>query len=374
MQSSHTRRDFLTAAVGANVALVLAPAWLRAQTDAEDPRVERVLVDTIGIDIHNHVNVNAPGARPQQGPKDQQKPQPALDLADEIKRSGLSAVCAAFRLDFNASDPYATFLQGLDAIDGQLAKDRITRALNLNDLKTAHEKGQPTIVQSIEGAHFLEGHLDRVEAVYKRGLRHLQLLHDKGDKVTPLGDIYTEPARLGGLTAFGAAVVKECNRLGIVVDLAHASHETVLGALKSSNQPVIVSHTSIDTRPGKNPRMAKMMASRLISKDHARVVADAGGVIGVWTKLSDSMDEYVTGIKAMVDAVGIDHVGIGTDTDILSSRPGQSTNAAWPGLSGGFFKAAVAEMLRQGFTPDEIGKIGGGNFCRVFDKVTTGHA
>jgi membrane dipeptidase len=97
-------------------------------------------------------------------------------------------------------------------------------------------------------------------------------------------------------------------------------------------------------------------------------------VIGVWTKLSDSMGEFVTGIKSLVDAIGIDHVGIGSDTDILSPRAGQSTNAAWPGLSGGFFKAAVAEMLRQGFTPGEIGKIGGGNFCRVFDKVTTGRA
>ena len=372
MQWNHTRREFLTGAVGANVAVLLAPEWLQAQADMEDPRVAEVLSGTIGIDMHNHVTPG--GARPEQGRKEQQKSQSNLDLADEIKRSGLTAVCAAFRLDFNAREPYARFLQGLTAVDGLLGKDRLTRAMNLKDLQVAHDKGQPALVQSIEGAHFLEGHLERVEEVYKRGLRHLQLLHDKGDKVEPLGDIYTEPPRLGGLTPFGAAVVKECNRLGIVVDLAHASHETVLGALKVSTQPVIVSHTSLDSRAGKNPRMAKMMAPRLISKDHARVVADAGGVIGVWTKLSDSMGEYVAGIKALVDAVGIDHVGIGSDTDILSSRAGQSTNAAWPGLSGGFFKAAVAEMLRQGFTPGEIGKIGGGNFCRVFDKVTTGHA
>nr|WP_303652862.1 membrane dipeptidase [Paludisphaera mucosa] len=214
----------------------------------------------------------------------------------------------------------------------------------------------------------------RGERLYKRGLRHHQLRHDKRDKVAPLGDIYTEPARLGGLTAFGADVVKECNRLGIVVDLAHAAHETVLGALKASTQPVIVSHTSLDARPGKNPRMAKMMAPRLISKDHARVFADAGGVIGVWTKLSDSIEEYVGGLKAMADVVGVDHVGIGSDTDILSTRAGRSTNAARPGLAGGFFKAPVAEMLRQGFTPDEVGKIGGGNFRRVFDRVTTSHA
>jgi membrane dipeptidase len=372
MQLSDTRREFLTRAFGANIAALLAPEWLRAQVDTEDSRVTQVLAGTFGIDMHNHVT--PAGARPEQGPKGQQKPQSNLDLADEIKRSGLTAVCAAFRLDFNASNPHATFLQGLTAVDGLLAKDRLTRALNLKDLQGAHDKGQPALVQSIEGAHFLEGHLERVEEVYQRGLRHLQLLHDKGDKVAPLGDIYTEPARLGGLTAFGAAVVKECNRLGIVVDLAHASHETVLGALKVSTQPMLVSHTSLDTRPGKNPRTAKMMAPRLISKDHARVIADASGVIGMWTKLSDSMGEYVMGIKALVDAVGIDHVGIGSDTDILSPRAGQSTNAAWPGLSGGFFKAAVAEMLRQGFTPDEIGKIGGGNFCRVFDKVTTGHA
>jgi membrane dipeptidase len=95
----------------------------------------------------------------------------------------------------------------------------------------------------------------------------------------------------------------------------------VLGALKVSTQPVIVSHTSLDTRAG-NSRMARMMAPRPISKDHARVIADAGGVIGVWTKLSGSMGEYVAGLKAFVDAVGIDHVGIGSDSDILSPRAG----------------------------------------------------
>jgi membrane dipeptidase len=368
---SHATR-VLTGAVGAHAAMLLAPGWLRAQADVEDPQVEKILAGVIGIDMHNHVTLT--GASPEQGTKEQQKPQSNLDLAEEVKRSGLAAVCAAFRLDFNAREPYARFQQGLTAIDGLMGKDGLTRALNLKDLQAAHDKGRPALVQSIEGAHFLEGHIERVEAVYKRGLRHLQLLHDKGDKVAPLGDIYTEPASLGGLTAFGGSVVQECNRLGIVVDLAHASHDTVLGALKVSTQPVIVSHTSLDTRAGNNPRMAKMMAPRLISKDHARVIADAGGVIGVWTKLSDSMGEYVAGIKALVDAIGIDHVGIGTDTDILSSRAGQSTNAAWTGLTGGFFKAAVAEMLRLGFTPGEIGKIGGGNFCRVFDKVTNGRA
>jgi membrane dipeptidase len=120
--------------------------------------------------------------------------------------------------------------------------------------------------------------------------------------------------------------------------------------------------------------MAAIMKPRLISKEHAKVVADAGGIVGVWTHLTDSPEEFVESIKAMVNAIGIDHVGIGTDTDLLSSRAGAGTNRAWPGLTQGFFLVVVGEMLRHGFSPEEISKVGGGNYCRVFGKVTAGHA
>jgi membrane dipeptidase len=378
---SLSRREFLTTAVGAGGAMLLGPAWLNAAGAEVDPRIAQVMSGTIGIDMHNHVYPAGTEPHPQNGqPRRQEEQQqaPELFLAPELKRSGLTAVCASFVLDFaphdKPGDERDNFLRWLTAIDAQLAKGHIHRALNLKDLQAAHDRGQPTIVQSVEGSHFIEGRLDRVEEVYKRGVRHLQLLHERDDMVSPLGDVITSPAHLGGLTAFGAEVVKECNRLGIVVDLAHASPETVLGALKVATQPVLVSHTGLDSRTGKDPRMAEIMKPHLISKEHARVVADAGGVIGVWTKLADSPKGFVENIKAMVDAVGIDHAGIGTDTDLLSSRVGQGTNEAWPGLTVGFFPAVVGEMLLQGFTPDEIGKVGGGNFCRVFGKVTAGHA
>jgi membrane dipeptidase len=376
-----TRRELLTATAGASGAMLLRPAWLKAAADEADPRVAKVMSGTIGIDMHNHVYPAGTEPHPQGGPPRRQEEQPQapeLLLADELKRSGLTAVCASFVLDFapnnKPGDARDNFLSWVTAIDAQLEKGHLRRALNLKDLQTAHGHGQPTIVQTVEGSHFIEGRLERVEEAYKRGLRHLQLLHERDDMVSPLGDTNTGPAHLGGLTAFGAEVVKECNRLGIVVDLAHASHETVLGALKVARQPVIVSHTSLDSRTGGNPRMAEMMKPRLISKEHAKVVADAGGVVGVWTKLADSLKDLAESIKAMVDAVGIDHVGIGTDTDLLSPREGQGTNKAYPGLTGGFFQAVVGEMLAQGFTSDDIGKVGGGNFCRVFGKVTAGHA
>ena len=365
---------------GAGGAMLLGPTWLNAAGDGVDPRVAQVMSGTIGIDIHNHVYPAGTEPHPQNGQaqeKEQQKA-PALFLAEELKRSGLTAVCASFVLDHAPNDKPGdardNFLRWLTAIDAQLEKGHIHRALHLKDLQAAHHHSQATIVQTVEGAQFIEGHLERVGEAYKRGVRHLQLLHEQDDMVSPLGDTNTAPAHLGGLTAFGAEVVKACNRLGILVDLAHASHETVLGALKVVTQPPIVSHTSLDSRTGGNPRMAEMMKPRLISKEHAQVVADAGGVIGVWTHLADSLKDFVESIKAMADAVGIDHVGIGSDTDLLSSRVGQGTNQAWPGLTGGFFHAVVGEMLLQGFTPDDIAKVGGGNFCRVFGKATAGHA
>ena len=364
--------------------MLLRPAWLRAlgdETGGVDPRIVQILSTTIGIDMHNHVYPAGTELHPQQGqprPQDQQQHAHELSLAGELKQSGLTAVCAAFVLDFaqndKPGDAQGNFLRWLTAIDAQLEKGHIHRALNLNGLQDAHEHGRPTIVQSVEGSQFIEGRLDRVGEVYKRGLRHLQLLHMRDDMVSPLGDVNTVPAHLGGLTAFGAQVVKECNRLGILVDLAHASHETVLGALKVATQPFIVSHTSLDSHASGEPKMVAMMMPHLISEEHAKVVADAGGVVGVWTKLADSLRDFVESIKAMVDAIGIDHVGIGTDTDLLSSRVGQGTNKAYPDMDGGFFPAVVGEMLRQGFTPEDIGKVCGGNFCRVFGKATARHA
>lgn len=353
-----------------------------------DQRAAQVVSATVGIDMHNHVY--PAGTEPRRGPQGggsqggqpkrdaQQEQAPALLLGEELKRSGLTAFCASFVLDFapnfKPGNAREKLLSWFMAIDAQLERGHIRRALNLGDLQRAHEHRQPTIVQTVEGAMFLEGHLNRLQEVYSRGLRHLQLLHERDDMVSPLGDVNTAPAHLGGLTPFGAEVVKECNRLGIVVDLAHASHETVLAALKVATQPVIVSHTSLNSRTGGDPRMVKMMQPRLISKEHAKGVADAGGVVGVWTHLAGSLPDFVQSIKSMVDAIGFDHVGIGSDTDLLSSRVGSGTNMAWPGLAGGFFDAVIGEMLRQGFTRDEIARICGGNYCRVFGTVTGGHA
>jgi microsomal dipeptidase-like Zn-dependent dipeptidase len=99
-------------------------------------------------------------------------------------------------------------------------------------------------------------------------------------------------------------------------------------------------------------------------------VAEADRLAEHANRSLNSPKDFVDNIRMVVDAIGVDHVGIGTDTDLLSPRPGTGTNRAWPGMTGGFFPVVVEECLRQGFTAEEIGKIGGGNFGRVFGAVT----
>ena len=367
-QLSPSRREFLTALSGTGGAMLLAPHQL--QSAEVDPRVAQIVSRTIAVDMHSHVQI------PFVKDPASAKPDPDIDLAGEMKRSGFSAVCETYPLDtvgVEAADYYKCHLQALAFEDRLLARNHMRRALNMKDLQTAHDQKQPIIVQSVEGAQFIEGRLERVEESYKRGMRHLQLVHEQDDRVSPLGDVYTATAHLGGLTPFGAQVVKECNRLGIVVDLGHGSSETVTGALKAATQPLILSHTGISNAAGRS-KISADMQRRLITKEHAREVADAGGVIGVWWRLVVSIRDYVAGIRDMVDAVGVNHVGIGTDTDLTAAYVLPYTNKIWPDENGGFFYALAGEMLKQGFSPDEIGKVGGGNFCRVFAKVTTGHA
>src|SRR5271170_4837631 len=98
-----SRREFLTTAVGAGGAILLRPAWLHAAADGVDQGVAQVMSRTIGIDMHNHVYPAGTEPHPQQGqpPRQEEQPQaPSLSLAEEVKRSGLTAVCASFVLDF----------------------------------------------------------------------------------------------------------------------------------------------------------------------------------------------------------------------------------------------------------------------------------
>lgn len=398
-QNNWSRRKFIFTMGGAGAFVLINPlsSWTFAN-NLED-EVAKIVARTFGIDTHNHIDVPLNLA---------ELPGPKLDLMGEIKKSGLSGIVMTFAVDYQKltreGEAYERFLNGLTAMDNVLESNAMKRALNLADLQAAKKSKKPIVIQSVEGGHFLEGKIERLEVAYKRGLRHLGLLHDN-DASVPLGDVFTNPPKWGGLTTFGADVVKECERLGILVDLSHCDDNTINGALKIATKPVLVSHTGLNTRLGNNELMSKMMRPRLISESQAKIIAEKGGVIGVWTHLAESPTEFAANIKAMVDIVGIHHVAIGTDTKMtpayhspndnweqnqgkpksegnvnIDSKPKQenkkytekTTNTNWESQKRGFYYTVVEALLKAGFNEKEIGKIGGGNYCRIFDEATKG--
>jgi membrane dipeptidase len=204
-------------------------------------------------------------------------------------------------------------------------------------------------VSDIEGLDFLEMKLERLEEAHRRGVRHVQLVH-----YTPndIGDFQTGAVAHNGLTEFGAEAIRACHRLGFVCDVAHATEATVKQAVKVATKPLLLSHTAVAGSRAMGPTT---LAGRQVTPDHARAVAETGGSVGIW-HFFPGLDKYAEGVKEMVDLVGVDHVSIGTDQQVT---PGSLQDYAhWVEL--------VAAMLRAGFTPEEAGKIAGGNYMRIF--------
>ena len=140
----------------------------------------------------------------------------------------------------------------------------------------------------VKAADFLEGQIDRVDEFYQRKqLRHLQLVHYH---INSLGDIQTEPARYGGLTDFGAAVIKRCNSIGIVVDVAHGPYDLVKRAADVTSKPLVLSHTSLSPNPGPQ--------SRLISPEHAQTRVGHGPVSSASGRLRRAFRTFTRWPKA----------------------------------------------------------------------------
>jgi membrane dipeptidase len=359
-----SRRNWLWGTIATSAASLVAgcagqrgDGGAAAAPDATASPVQAVLRDYISVDVHSHggaTGVTSRGA------------QPNGDLARGMRAGGMATVCLAdvpdgpllgrrpngslgVTRDAAPGELYQFHLDRLSWIDELVAKQGVRRALTVADLKAAHAAGQPAIVEDIEGLDFLEKKLERLEESYRRGVRHMQLVH-----YTPndIGDFQTGAVTHNGLTPFGADVIRACNRLGIVCDVAHATEDTVKQAVKVSTKPLLLSHTALLAAKAQGPTP---LAARQITRDHARAVADTGGSIGVW-HFFPSLDRYVDGLKEMADVVGPDHVSIGTDQQ---TAPGSLQDYAQ-------FTRLIEAMLRGGFTPADTGKVIGGNYLRIF--------
>lgn len=219
------------------------------------------------------------------------------------------------------------------------------------DLERAHADGRTAVLITCEGGDFLEGDISRLGDAHRAGMSSLTLVHYR---VNDLGDIQTEEPVHGGLTDFGREVVVECNRLGVVIDCAHATLATTLGVLDASSAPVMISHSHLDHADRHHPR--------LLSDDHALAVAEANGVLGAWPSgvTSATIDDFADEIGRLVDLVGVEHVAIGTDLD-ANYKPVVTAHAQM---------GTVAELLAErGFGAGEIDQVLGGNVLELYRCV-----
>jgi membrane dipeptidase len=336
---------------------LLATAGAAPEADLERGRA--AIAGRATVDVHSHAGgIN--------GVNRVQTDAPFTPVAAPMRAGGMAVACLAVVSDSPTHKvmpdrrirPYRDPGPGELYAFGQRAFARLHELARIQGIGIVADAAQlaaarsasPSMVVSAEGADFLEGQPDRVdEAVTKWQLRHLQLVHYR---VNELGDIQTEAPVHGGLTETGAAVIRRCNDLGVVVDVAHATLDTVRGAVAVARRPLLLSHTSLATRPGP--------FSRQITPDHARAVAATGGVIGIWPPASifPDMAALAGGFARMADVVGVDHVALGSD---MMGLVGPSAFPDYDALP-----ALAAALLARGFSPDEVGRLLGGNYVRLF--------
>ncbi len=270
-------------------------------------------------------------------------------------------------------------------------------ALSADDVERAHERGRIASLIGMEGGHVIENRLGLLRAFYDLGARYMTLTHGS---TLDWADSATDEARHGGLTRFGEEVVREMNRLGMLVDLSHVSAETMLDALRVAQAPVIFSHSSaravcdvprnvpdevLRELPRNGGVVMVTFVNSFVSAEAARValpawqeyqrrsagVEDAAERERLYREVLGSLQVPRATIGEVADHVehvrrvaGVDHVGLGGDYDGNDSWPvGLEDVSGYPRL--------FAELVRRGWSDADLRQLAGGNVLRVLRAAET---
>ena len=274
--------------------------------------------------------------------------------------------------------------------------DSLELAVTTGDISQIASKQKIATLIGVEGGHAIENDLDNLERYYELGARYMTLTHNE---TTDWADASYDRPLHGGLSSFGKKVIKAMNRMGMLVDVSHASDDTVRDALKVSKAPVIASHSSVK---------AICPSRRNLTDELIKGIADTGGLVMVnffplflvpegavveagyieysielraqnlppeqfstemdkWEKQQPPMPICYVGhlvdhIDHIVKVAGIDHVGLGSDYDGITYGPEQM-----PDVSG--FPYVTQELLNRGYSTGDIKKILGENFIRVLGEA-----
>ena len=373
------------------------PDAVEAQDAAE--RARRIHASLIGVDSHidtlqRVLNGNEDISR--------RLSRGHVDLP-RLKEAGMVAPFFALWVPtfYKGSEAVRRTLQLRDAMQTVLDAhpDQIELATTAADVERIAGAGKIAAVLTLEGGHQIADNLAVLRVYHRLGIRSMTLTHFRNNN---WADASTDRPQHGGLTDFGREVVREMNRLGMIVDVSHVSDKTFYDTLAVTTKPVIASHSSC---------RALSDVPRNMNDDQIRALARNGGVMGInfgagfvngrdgaalrqrigqalatdprlfgraldqfaaadylkeYSQMRPALatlDDVVRHVVHAVEIAGVDHVGIGSDWDGINTVPrGLEDVSKMPALT--------AALLEHGFSEKDVRKILGGNFLRVLREVT----
>jgi microsomal dipeptidase-like Zn-dependent dipeptidase len=291
---------------------------------------------------------------------------------DALRTGGVDAAVAKAVGDptvtrwYVGRSPWHAVEAQLARVDRQVADAGAVVVRSVAGLEQARADGVPAVLLGVEGADAVGQDVDRIDAWHERGVRVVVLVHlgdnALGTTCLPwqryIGPLPVRRHAPAGLSRFGSKVVERMNRLGVLVDVAHADRATLLGIVDAASAPVVSSHTGA---------RALQDFPRYLADEELRAIASTGGVVGLWpyrTRRNGVRDipDLVAHAQHITDTVGAEHLAVGTDMNGV------------PGVMAGYggepdLPKVTSALLDGGFSDREVEGILGGNALRVLREV-----
>jgi len=331
---------------------------------------------------------------------DIRKPQPSIHTdIGRLKAGGVGGqFWSVYVPTDNTAAAVTATLEQIDIVHRMMTKypDTFALALTAADVEKIQQSGKIPSLIGMEGGHSINSSLGVLRDMYRLGARYMTLTHSLN---IPWADSATDTPKLDGLSPFGEQVVREMNRLGMLVDLSHTSPATMADALRITTAPVIFSHSSARgvcdvPRNVPNDILAQLKSNggvvmvtfvpgfistevaawnRAETAERQRLETIAGTTAEAVTTALDAwraahptpratLSQVADHIDHIKKVAGVDHIGLGGDFDgITQVVQGLEDVSTYPAL--------VAELLKRGYTDADVKKITGGNIMRVMKAV-----
>ncbi len=346
--------------------LAVAGALAAAQEPrAASDKVERVRRSVLLIDTHNDLPIRVLkgfdiGKRASDGHTD----------APRLREGGVGAVIFSAYVSparVKTRDAAHNGLEMIDAIRHGIVDrypNEFALALTADDIQTARRQGKIAALIGVEGGHAIEDSLAILRDFYALGARYMTLTHANTNNWADSSGDLDNPAvtHHNGLTPFGREVIREMNRLGMIVDVSHVSDKTFWDVLETSSAAVFASHSSCRALCDVPRNMTDEMIRAMASKGGVIQINFAAAFLTSRKSPPANVDDVVAHIDHVVKIAGIDAVGIGSDYDGIDQAPaGLDDVSRFPNLT--------RALLAKGYSEAGIAKIYGGNTLRLMRAV-----